>query len=75
MPWLTTHIALPLILVSGWAIGQFIDGTDWQIFRERRAWMAALLLPITAVAAFSAVSMRLKQASSTATTEMGRLRA
>ncbi|MBM2850267.1 MAG: conserved rane protein of unknown function, partial [Anaerolineales bacterium] len=53
MPWLTTHMALPLILVSGWAIGQFIDRTDWQAFRERRAWLVAVALPITVVAVFS----------------------
>jgi hypothetical protein len=46
-------MALPLILVSGWAIGQFIDRTDWQAFRERRAWLVAVALPITVVAVFS----------------------
>jgi uncharacterized protein (TIGR03663 family) len=50
MPWLTTHITLPLILLSGWSIGQLIEGTDWQAFRERRAWLVALLLPVTVVA-------------------------
>jgi uncharacterized protein (TIGR03663 family) len=55
MPWLTTHITLPLILVSGWAIGRFIDGTDWQMFRARRAWLAALVLPVTVVAVVSAL--------------------
>ena len=53
MPWLTTHMALPLILVSGWAIGQFIDRTDWQAFRERKAWLVAVALPVTVVAVFS----------------------
>jgi DNA-binding beta-propeller fold protein YncE len=55
MPWLTTHIVLPFIPVSGWAIGAFIDQIDWKHFRERRAWLVALLLPITALAAFTAV--------------------
>jgi DNA-binding beta-propeller fold protein YncE len=50
MPWLTTHITLPLILVAGWAIGTFIDRTDWGAFRERRAWLVALLMPVTIVA-------------------------
>src|SRR2546428_13572185 len=36
MPWLTNHITLPLILLSGWSIGKFIDGSDWTLFRERR---------------------------------------
>ena len=52
MPWLTTHITLPLILLAAWAIGHVIDGTDWQTFRERRAWIIALVLPVTLVALF-----------------------
>ena len=55
MPWLTTHITLPFILVSGWAIGMFIDRTNWRLFRERRAWLVALLLPVTVVALAAAL--------------------
>src|SRR5579859_2358778 len=55
MPWLTTHITLPLILLSGWSIGKFIDGTDWTQFRERKAWLVALLLPVTVVALAAAL--------------------
>lgn len=29
MPWLTYHIAWPLILVTGWALGRVIETTDW----------------------------------------------
>lgn len=50
MPWLTTHITLPLILVSGWAIGHFIDRIDWRRMRDQRAWLVAVLLPLTLVA-------------------------
>lgn len=50
MPWLTTHISLPLILLSGWAIGWFVDRVDWSHFRARRAWLVAILLPVTVLA-------------------------
>ena len=50
MPWLTDHITLPLIILSGWGIGKFIDESNWTLFRERRAWLVALLLPVTVVA-------------------------
>ncbi|MBP7690743.1 MAG: TIGR03663 family protein [Anaerolineales bacterium] len=50
MPWLTTHIVLPMILLSGWAFGRLIDGTDWSHFRARRAWVVAVLLPVTVLA-------------------------
>jgi predicted membrane-bound mannosyltransferase/DNA-binding beta-propeller fold protein YncE len=37
MPWLTYHITLPMILITGWALGRIIDHTDWDSLRERRA--------------------------------------
>lgn len=55
MPWLTTHITLPLILLSGWVVGQLIEGIDWTQFRAQRAWLVAVVLPITLLAAASAV--------------------
>jgi DNA-binding beta-propeller fold protein YncE len=55
MPWLTNHLTLPLILLSGWSIGKFIDGTDWTLFRERKAWLVALLLPVAVVALSAAL--------------------
>ena len=54
MPWLTSHITLPLIMVSGWAIGKFIDESNWTLFRERRGWLVALLLPVSIVALWAA---------------------
>jgi uncharacterized protein (TIGR03663 family) len=62
MPWLTNHITLPLILLSGWAFGKFIDDTDWSLFRERRAWLVALLLPVTVVALSAALGSLLGNA-------------
>jgi len=50
MPWLTDHIVLPMILLSGWAVGWFIDRIDWGHFRQQRAWIVAIVLPITGVA-------------------------
>ncbi|MEJ2300063.1 MAG: TIGR03663 family protein [Anaerolineales bacterium] len=46
MPWLTVHIALPLILLSGWAIGRLIDSIDWSAFRSRRGLVVVALLPV-----------------------------
>ncbi|MCC6261071.1 MAG: TIGR03663 family protein [Anaerolineales bacterium] len=37
MPWLTVHMTLPLILITGWALGQIIERTDWNALRENRA--------------------------------------
>jgi len=44
MPWLTVHITLPMILLSGWSFGYLIDTTDWTIFRSKKGWFMAGLL-------------------------------
>jgi sugar lactone lactonase YvrE len=50
MPWLTVHVALPMILLSGWLIGRLIESIDWQEVLQRRAWLLALVAPPFAVA-------------------------
>ncbi len=54
MPWLTVHIALPMILISGWSIGALIDRVNWGLFRERRGWIMAALLPVFLVSLLAA---------------------
>ncbi len=44
MPWLTVHISLPMILLSGWAIGYLVDTTDWAAFWSKRGWLGIALL-------------------------------
>ncbi|MCP4544385.1 MAG: TIGR03663 family protein [Chloroflexi bacterium] len=45
MPWLTVHLALPMILLSGWLIGQFIKGIHWQRLRNHRhIWLMILIV-------------------------------
>jgi uncharacterized protein (TIGR03663 family) len=44
MPWLTVHIALPMILLSGWSIGYLIETTDWAALRARRGVMVVILM-------------------------------
>ncbi len=44
MPWLTVHIALPLILLAGWGIGRFLESLDWRRMLETRGWLIAGLV-------------------------------
>jgi predicted membrane-bound mannosyltransferase/sugar lactone lactonase YvrE len=44
MPWLTVHIALPMILLSGWSFGWLIESVDWGAFRARRGILVVLLI-------------------------------
>lgn len=53
MPWLTTHIAMPMILTSGWSFGRLIQSFNWGRFKENRGW---LVLLVSFVFFFSTVS-------------------
>jgi len=44
MPWLTVHIAFPLILLTAWGFQQLIAKLDWKSFSEKNGWVVILLL-------------------------------
>jgi uncharacterized protein (TIGR03663 family) len=44
MPWLTVHLALPMILLGGWSIGRFIEMTKWRQVLQNQLWIPALLV-------------------------------
>ena len=46
MPWLTYHIALPMILFGGWAIGNVIERINWTALKEKNVWLVTALLAI-----------------------------
>lgn len=52
MPWLTYHIAWPMILITGWALGRIIDTTDWESLKQKRipAGLAVVTVFILAAA-------------------------
>lgn len=50
MPWLTTHITMPMILTSGWAFGYLVEKTDWEEVRKRKGWLVVLLAGVFLVA-------------------------
>jgi len=50
MPWLTVHLALPMIFLGAWGVGRFIQAVDWQRVGRKGAWMVALLGPPFAMA-------------------------
>ncbi|MCX6071436.1 MAG: hypothetical protein NTU91_11370, partial [Chloroflexi bacterium] len=55
MPWLTVHIALPMILLAGWAFGRFFDTIDWTRLRTGRAWLDLGVMVLLLVAVLSAL--------------------
>jgi len=46
MPWLTTHITLPMILATGWGLGYLVEKTNWQEIRQKKGWQVILLLVV-----------------------------
>lgn len=49
MPWLTTHITLPLTLISGWYVGRIIDKIKWSSI-VRGGWALLLFfVPVTLI--------------------------
>ena len=50
MPWLTVHLALPMILLSGWLVGWFLEKIDWAKIARQRGWLLALTAPLVVMA-------------------------
>jgi predicted membrane-bound mannosyltransferase/DNA-binding beta-propeller fold protein YncE len=44
MPWLTVHITLPMILLTGWGLGQVIERANWSEVHKRRGVLVTILL-------------------------------
>ena len=49
MPWLTVHIALPLLLAAGWGIGFLFDTTPWKDIKHNRGVLSVLVAMIVLV--------------------------
>ncbi|MGA2489287.1 MAG: flippase activity-associated protein Agl23 [Anaerolineales bacterium] len=46
MPWLTVHITLPMILLTGWGLGQVIERVNWSEFIKQRGIAVTLLFVV-----------------------------
>jgi uncharacterized protein (TIGR03663 family) len=55
MPWLTVHIAYPLILFASWGLGKLIERIDWNGVKTRRGLLLVTLIVLFLVSLTSAV--------------------
>ncbi len=62
MPWLTVHIALPMILLGGWGLGQLVERIPAQTWRSREAWLNLTLGLLFLLSAFRAAGSLLGNA-------------
>ena len=49
MPWLTVHIALPLLLAGAWGLGYLVDKAPWKKIANKSGLIALALLPVMVV--------------------------
>ncbi len=49
MPWLTTHLTVPMIFLTGWVGARGVRLLDWENLR-RGGWMLFFLLPVAFIA-------------------------
>lgn len=55
MPWLTTHIAIPMTMIAGWYVGQIVEKIDWGVIR-RGGWLLLFFLtPVLMVSTMEVV--------------------
>ncbi len=43
MPWLTTHITMPMILTSGLSFSYLLESFEWENFKRGRGWLVVLV--------------------------------
>jgi uncharacterized protein (TIGR03663 family) len=55
MPWLATHLTLPMIFLIAWFFGRIFDRIEWTKFRKG-GWIILLLLAPLTIALFQIVS-------------------
>ncbi len=54
MPWLGTHMTIPMMFLTAWYFGTIFTHTDWSRF-NKRGWLYLLLLPLLIIAALQIV--------------------
>lgn len=58
MPWLTYHMAWPMILMTGWAVGQIVENVSFQLTLEKpqRIGLAILVMIVFLLAAYNTLT-------------------
>jgi predicted membrane-bound mannosyltransferase/streptogramin lyase len=50
MPWLTVHIAVPMILLAGYAFGMWVEKINWSQLLSKGGWLVITFLILLVVA-------------------------
>ncbi len=57
MPWLTVHIAWPMILLASWGLGKLIERINWDGVKTKRGLLLVTLIVVFLVSLTSAIGM------------------
>ncbi len=57
MPWLTVHITLPMILLTGWFLGRVVEAVDWEAVFHRQGWVLFGLVVVFLLSAAAAIGV------------------
>lgn len=52
MPWLTVHMALPLILAAGWGLGFLVEKINWNELKNPKVIIGLILIPVALASLF-----------------------
>lgn len=55
MPWITVHIALPMLLAAGWGVGYLVESIPWHKLANKKGLLAILLIPVFLVGLFETI--------------------
>lgn len=57
MPWLTYHMAWPMVLLTGWALGQIIESLAPRLadYKPQQAWLSLIVMAVFLLAVFNAI--------------------
>jgi len=56
MPWLTYHMAWPMILFTGWGVGHLIDNINWEKLRPTRTLLSLTLTILFLIGLYHSLS-------------------
>jgi len=56
MPWLTLHMAWPMVLLAGWGIGHLIESIAWEKLHPTRTALSLILTILFVIGLFNSIS-------------------
>jgi len=59
MPWLTFHIALPMILLTAWGLGKVLESIRWKYVIRHRGWLLSIVFVIFIISFFMTIYLAL----------------